>query len=191
MTLTVAEKNRPIPEKVDEMCLDFDTKKSTAEAAQQKLSEAKGILLTAIEAYGYQPAGAPKTKRLEGGIYIADQTTGSSNEIVEAKVNELRSELSRLTLSKVFPQLFATVTTHSLMKNAASTLKIYIGGLDSETQAHVLGIFAQCINVKVKAPSVSVDLVATLREKEAEAAEKAARKAEREAKRAAKTAKKK
>lgn len=178
-----ATKNRPpTPEMVDCLCLTFDDAKIAVEEAQQELSTAKGALLEAVQDYGYTPANAEKTTRLEGTLYIADATVASTVEIVEAPVNDLLFELSRLKLPKLFVELFDRKVKHSLRKDAAGTLKLAIGGLPMHTQGRLLSIFSSCFNVNSKAPALSVELAAALREKETEALAKAERKAAKAAK---------
>jgi hypothetical protein len=75
---------------------------------------------------------------------------------------------------------------HSLRKDAASTLKLEIGGFADDVQRRILSLFSGCFNVSAKAPALSVDLAAALRQKETEAAEKAERKAAKAAKKAGK-----
>jgi hypothetical protein len=184
--MTTEKKSGPSPAEIDEMCLAFDAAKSAVETAQQKLSTAAGPLLAAVRTFGYIPAHAEKTTRLEGVIYIADATVASAVEIVEAPMNELQSELSRLKRPKVFTELFERKVKHTLRKDAAGTLKLAIGAFSQETQSRILSLFASCFNVRAKAPALSVDLAAALRQKEIEAAEKVMRKAQAAAKKAAK-----
>ena len=103
---------------------------------------------------------------------------------------ELQSELSRLAKPKVFGMLFERKVKHTLKKDAASTLKVEIGGFDLDTQKRLLGLFATCFSAETKAPALSVDLAAALRQKEAEAEAKAEAKAAKAAAKAAKAAKK-
>jgi hypothetical protein len=167
----------PTPDQVDTLCLIFTATKSLVEDAQQKFSTAKGALLEVVQDFGYTPANAEKTIRLEGLLYIADATVASTVEIVEAPVGELQSELSRLKKPKVFTELFDRKVKHSLRKDAAGTLKLAIGAFSQETQSRLLSLFASCFNVGVKAPALSVDLAVALRQKEAAAVAKAAKKA--------------
>jgi hypothetical protein len=172
---------RPAPAHVDELCISFDVAKATAELAQQKLSEAKGELLPLVDAYGHVPEHAPKTTRLEGILYTADATTSSTVEVKEEPVATLRAELSRLGKPRLFKEIFDRQVKHSLKKDAGGILKIAIGGMAEDKQAHLLGLFALCFSVGTKAPSLSVDLSEALKAKEAEKAQKAAAKAARAA----------
>lgn len=180
--MTPTKKNPPTPEMVDGLCMNFDAAKAEVEEAQQKLSTAKGALLEAVQDYGYTPANAEKTTRLEGTLYIADATVASTVEIIEAPVGELQSELSRLKRPKLFMELFDRKVKHTLRKDAPSLLKLAIGGLPMHTQGRLLSIFSSCFNVNSKAPALSVELAAALRKKEAEAIAKAERKAAKAAK---------
>jgi hypothetical protein len=184
--MTIEKKPAPKPDEIDDLCLAFDTARGIVEHDQQDLSEAKGKLLAAVQDYGYTPTHAEKTTRLEGVIYIADATVATTVAINEAPVAQLQSELSRLKKPKVFKELFERKVKHSLKKDAASTLKLAIGGFDMDTQKRLLVLFATCFSAESKAPALSVELATALREKEAAAEEKAAKKAAREAAKAAK-----
>jgi len=183
--MTNPAKSAPAPEMIDHLCLAFDTRKATVEKAQEALSTAKGDLMEAVQDHGYMPPNAPRTKRLEGIIYIADATTGTTMEIDEARAAELESELSRNKLPKLFSDLFERTVKHTLKKNAPDTLKLAIGGMSQDQQSRLLSLFSSCFRVNTKAPSLSVDLAASLRQKEADAAEKAAKKTAKAAKKAA------
>jgi len=145
------------------------------EQANQVRSAAKGELLAAVQAQGYLAPHAEKTTRLEGVIYIADSTVGSTIDIDEATVKELQAELSRAKKPRIFGQLFQTKTSHTLLKGAAEILAFAIGGMKQDAQTHLLGIFSRCFKVDSKAPSLSVTLATVLRKKEEKAAAKAAR----------------
>jgi hypothetical protein len=186
--MTTETKTRPTEQSIDDLCIEFDGAKAAVDEAQQNFSTAKGKLLAMVQDFGYTPTHAEKTTRLEGVLYVADATTASTVEINEASVGELQSELSRFKKPKVFGMLFQRKVKHSLKKDAAGALKIAIGALDEATQKRLLGIFAGCFDVNSKAPALSVELAAALREKEAAAQEKAEAKAAREAKKAAKKA---
>lgn len=173
------------PEVIDNLCLAFDTRKAAVETAQEALSTAKGDLMEAVQDHGYMPPNAPKTKRIEGILYIADATTGTTLEIDEARAAELEQELSRKKMPKLFGDLFERTVKHTLQKNAADTLKIAIGGMGQDQQSRLLSLFSSCFKVNSKTPSLSVNLAASLREKEAATAQKAAKKAAKAKKAAA------
>lgn len=167
------------PDEIDDLCIEFDNCRLKLETAQQAHSAAKGILLAAVQAQGHIAPRADKTTRLEGVMYIADSTVGSTVEIDEAAVGELHYELSRAKKPGIFRLLFDRKVKHQLVKDAGDTLKLKIGGLPETAQTRMLGIFARCFAVNSKAPSLSVDLASSLREKEAAAAAKATKKAKK------------
>jgi hypothetical protein len=178
------DKLKPTPVEIDDLCLAFDRAKIAVEKAEQTFSTAKGALLATVQDFGYTPSHAEKTIRLEGQLYIANATTATSIETMEASVAELQAELSRLKRPKIFAQLFDRKVKHSLRKDAPGILKLAIGGFAEDVQRRLLSLFSSCFNVNAKAPALSVDLAAALHQKETEAAEKAAKKAERAAKKA-------
>ena len=167
------------PEQIDDLCTAYDSACIVVEDAEKKRSTAKGALLAAVQAQGHIAPRAEKTTRLEGRMYIADSTIGSTVDISEAAVGELRSELSRLKKASVFPKLFARKVKHSLLKDAGETLKLAIGGLADQVQMNLLAIYASCFDVNSKAPTLSVTLASVLRAREAAATAKAAKKAKK------------
>jgi len=185
-----ASNPRPTPTQIDDLCLKFDAAKIEVEKDEQAFSTAKGELLAAVQDFGFMPTAAPKTKRLEGILYIADATVSTTVTVDEARVAELESELSRMKKPYVFREMFERKVQHILLKDAAGTLKLAIGGLAPEVQKRLSILFATCFKPKSKAPSLTVDLVAALRQKEAEAQAKAEAKALKAAAKTAKAAKK-
>jgi len=163
-------------EQIDDLCIEFDNACIHLEEAQRVHSAAKGDLLAAVQAQGHIAPRADKTTRLEGVLYVADSTVGSTVDIDEAAVGELRSELSRMKKPSLFATLFDRKVKHQLRKDAGDTLGLKIGGMADEIQTHVLGIFARCFAVNSKAPSLSVSLASALQEKERLGAERAAKK---------------
>jgi hypothetical protein len=188
--MTTEKKPAPTATEIDDLCLAFDTAKIAVEDAQQKLSTVKGELLALVQDYGYTPSNAEKTTRLEGTLYVADATVATTVAINEAPVAELQSELSRLKLPKVFGLCFERKVKHSLKKDALGSLKTAVGGFAEPVQKRLITLFATCFTPESKAPALSVDLAAALREKEAEAQRKADAKAAKAAAKAAKAAKK-
>lgn len=166
---------RPTPEQIDDLCIAYDDARIAKENAEQQLSAAKGELLSVVQSFGYTPAHAEKTMRLEGHLYIADATVASTVEINDARVEELQSELSRLKRPKIFRGLFQKRVKYTLLKDAGDVLKIAGGCFPEEVQTRLLGIFASCFTVNSKAPSLSVDLADALRKKEEAAAAKRAK----------------
>jgi hypothetical protein len=173
---------RPSAEQVDSMCLKVDTAAAEAEAAAERLKKVKEPLLAAVRAFGSVPETAPRTRRLAGTLYVADSTVNTKTDIVDSAVADLRSKLKEHRKSVLFDQLFETIESFALLKDAAELLKIGIGGLPEPRQAEILGLYAQCFNANTSKPSLSVDLLTVLREREAKAEEKAAKKAARAAK---------
>lgn len=169
--------NRPTPDQVDDLCIAYDSARIAKDNAEQELSRVKGELLSAVQAFGYTPSHAEKTMRLEGHLYTASATVGTTVDINEAKVEELQSELSRIKRSRIFRGLFQRTIKYSLIKDGPDAFRLATAHLAADVQSRLHGIFTCCFKVNAKAPSLSVDLIAALRAKEAEAAKKAARRA--------------
>jgi|GEM_PF-6028095 len=184
--LATSTPTMPTTTEIDDMCALVDSAAANVERAQKILSEAKAPLLESVRTFGSVPETAPRTRRLFGTLYVADSTVNTKTEIVDAAVAALRNKLKDHRKSALFAQMFESVESFALQKNAAELLKIGIGGLLESEQTEILTLYALCFNAKTSAPSLSVDLVTALQEKEAKAAEKKANKAAREAKKAAK-----
>lgn len=168
---------RPTPDQIDDLCIAYDNARIAKDNAEQELSRTKGALLETVQTFGFTPAHAEKTMRLEGILYTASATVGTTVEVNEARVEELQSELSRMKKPKLFRSLFQRSVKYSLIKDAPDVFKIAIANLGDEVQARLHAIFTGCFKINAKAPSLSVDLVEALRQKEEAAAKKKAKKA--------------
>ena len=186
------KKESPSADKIDELCKSYHDLKDASDKAAKVLSKAKGELLPVIDGFGFTAPHAEKTIRLEGFKWVADATRSSTVDINEASIATLQSELSRMGKPKTFGKLFQRSVKHGLKKDAADQLKSDIHGMKEEDRIYLLSLFAGCFSVGQKAPSVTVELISTLKAKEDAAAEKAKAKeaaaAEKAAKKAAKEA---
>ena len=169
--------SRPNPEQIDDLCIAFDTARAKLQAAQQSVEESKAALLPIVRAHGSVPAGAEKTKRLEGTLYVADSTVTTTTEVIEPAVVELMCELLKARKSALFHEVFEPITKHVLRKTGGELLRLGIAAMPQARQAHILGIYARCFDAKSKAPTLSVDLVQAVKQREEEALAKAAKKA--------------
>ena len=125
---------KPTPAEVDDLCLAFDSAKVAVELAAQNLSAVKGPLLAAVQGFGWRSHPTPRRPSgLRASLYVADATVASSVAINEGAVGEFESEMSRLGMPKIFPELFVRSVKHSLKKDAAGTLKLEIGCFKEET----------------------------------------------------------
>jgi hypothetical protein len=159
---------------IDALCFEFEEKKQAAELAVAALSEIKAQLIDRVEKQGYVPSNAEKSKRLDGVIWVATTTTGSTVEVKTESVVKLQLELSRLKKPRLFAKLFARQVKYSLVKDAADALKLALASLAAAKKAPVLALFSSCFDVNSKTPSLSVDSISAVKAKEEKAAKKAA-----------------
>lgn len=176
----------PTAKEIDELCLALDNAKVKLAAAQADVDAAKEALLPIVRAHGIIPAGAEKTKRLQGLLYVADSTVTTTTEVIEPAVVDLMVELLQRRKSKLFHEVFEPQTKHTLRKSGGEVLALGIAAMPESVRTHILGLYARCFDAKSKSPTLSVDLVETVKQREIEAAEKAERKAASAAKKAAK-----
>jgi hypothetical protein len=163
-------------DEIDDLCIEYDNACIALTSAQQAHSTAKAALTAVVQTQGVIAPRADKTTRLEGSLYIADLTVGSTVDIDEQAVAELHFELSRIKKPGLFRLLFDRKVKHQLLKDAGDILRLKIGALAEETQSRLLGMFARCFDVNSKAPSLKVSLASALVEKERAAAERSAKK---------------
>lgn len=164
-------------DEIDALCWTFNEKVIELEKAKKEHTTAKADLLAVVQAQGHIAPRADKTTRLQGAIYVADSTVGSTINVDERAVGELQLELSRMKKAAIFRLLFNRQVSHALIKGAGEVLKLKIGGMRGEVQARLLALFACCFKVDTKAPTLTVQLVSVLEAKEKAAAEKAQSKA--------------
>jgi hypothetical protein len=167
----------PTPAQVDALCVTYEKKKAANEKAGDALATAKAALLAKIDQFGYVPAHADKSRRLDGIGKIATATTSNTIEIRADAVTKLQLRLSRLKMPRLFAELFARQVKYSLVKGAGETITVAVQKLPAPRRAPLLGLFSSCFEVNSKTPSLAVEDVAALKAKEEKAAKKAAKKA--------------
>jgi len=90
---------------------------NTAERLQEIQVEEevlRATLLEQVEAFGYTPPRADKSKRLDGSVYEFTVTRGFITEIKDTAVQRIRESCPRA----LFDQLFQTVTKFKLAEGA-------------------------------------------------------------------------
>lgn len=158
---------------VDELCLAYEAKKIIAERAQADAADAKAALIDEIARFGYVPANAEKSMRLDGILKVATSTTGSTVEVKSEAVTRFELALSAAKKARIFKSLFTRQVKYALVKDAAATLQQALVKSPAPMRAKLTSLLAACFDVNSKTPSLAVEDVATLKAREEKAAKKA------------------
>jgi hypothetical protein len=161
----------------DALCLDYASKSLTADEAKHTADAAKALVMNAVQEFGHVPTNAEASRRMEGADWSATVTTPKTIEIIDSNVTELELLLSQAKQAKVFPLLFSRRVEYSLQKDAERVLPQT--KLPGKLRERILSLYAQCFTPKTKTPSLKVETIATVREREEKAAKKAAKKGTR------------
>ena len=170
------------PAEFDNLCLDFAAKQLAANEAKRTANAAKALVMNAVQEHGHVPTNAEASRRFEGADWIGTVTTPKTIEIIDQNVTELELLLSEAKCPKVFPLLFSRRVEYSLQKDAERVLPQ--ASLPAKLRDRIVSLYAQCFTQKTKTPSLKVEAIATVREREAKAAKKGAKKAAKKAGRA-------
>ncbi len=159
----------------DSLCLDFAGKSLAADDAKRIADAAKALVMNAVQEFGHVPTNAEASRRMEGAEWSATVTTPKTIEIIDFNVTELELLLSQAKQAKVFPLLFSRRVEYTLQRDAERVLPQT--KLPAKLSERIISLYAQCFKQKTKTPSLKVEAIATVREREAKAATKAAKKA--------------
>lgn len=162
------------PREFDRLCEDFVAAQLSADEAKRKADTAKACVMAYVEEHGSVPTNAEASRRIEGGDWCATVTTASTVEIRDNVVTELELQLSAAKQPGLFAQLFSRRVEYTLLKGAEHVLPA--AKLPKSRREIILGLYAQCFIPKKKTPSLKVEPIATVRERDAKAAKKAAKK---------------
>ncbi|MHB1794617.1 MAG: hypothetical protein ACYCPO_06585 [Acidobacteriaceae bacterium] len=161
----------------DELCLDYVTKQLATDEAKIASDQAKAVIIAAVQEHGHVPTNAEASRRIEGADWCATVTTPSTVEIHDANVTELELLLSQAKLPGVFANLFSRRVEYTLLKGAERVLPQT--KLPKKFSERIVALYAQCFVPKKKTPSLKVEAIAAVRDREEKAATKAAKKAGR------------
>ena len=157
-------------EQFDELCRRFIQHKAVVDAQDALLKTAKAETLVFVQTFGFVPTNAEKSKRFEGLEFVATRTQGQTTEIDDVHVVRLQLALSKAGCPELFPQLFTSRTEYTLQKGAGDLLEL--ATLPRKSRNHILTIYAQCFVVRSKTPSLAVETLREVAERNAEAVAK-------------------
>lgn len=131
------------PKDLDELC-------ARREAIQAELDEIATILKDQVDTFGYTPARAEKSKRLEGNQFEITLCTSESTEVRDAQVEALE----RVCPTGLFAKLFRKVTSYKIQSGASMVLAA--PRLPEGAPKNLRQLWSQAVLIKPKAPSLRV-----------------------------------
>src|SRR5216684_5083341 len=110
-------------------------------------------LLEQIEEFGFAPARAEKSKRLEAALYQFTVTRGLTTEIKDAEVERIR----QVCPGALFERLFRTVTKFKLADGATLALA---SRLPADAPRNLRLMFSRAVETKETAPRLRIEKAA-------------------------------
>ena len=102
-----------------------------------------------VEEFGFTPARADKSKRLEGTLYEFTVTRGLTTEIKDAAVERIRQDCPRA----LFDRLFKVVTKFKLATGATQVLARQ---LPADAPRNLRALFSRAVETKETAPRLRI-----------------------------------
>jgi phage terminase small subunit len=161
------------PQQFDLFCLDYAAKQLAAEEAKTKADTAKALVMNAVQEFGRVPTNAEASRRFEGAEWCGTVTAATTIEILDDNVTELELLLSQAKLSKVFPLMFSRRVEYTMLKDAERVLPQT--RLPKKFAERIQQLYSRCFVPRKKTPSLKVETITTVREREEKAAKKAAK----------------
>ena len=149
-TQPIAAPRRLSPADLDAKCQRIQVLEAEADCLREEL-------LSQVQAHGFIPPKAEKTKRLEGKEWKLTVSASSTVEINDAEVGRIRDACS----PSLFGQLFQSVVKYKLVKSATLLLA---ATLPEDAPRNLRMMFAKAVAVKEGSPRLRIELI-----KEAEA----------------------
>jgi len=112
----------------------------------------RSTLLEQVEAFGFSPARAEKSRRLETDLHQLTVTTGTTTEIKDTAVERIRLACPR----GLFDQLFCMVTKWKLAPGAT---QILADRLPAGAPRHLRMWFNRAVIVKETGPRLRIEKV--------------------------------
>jgi hypothetical protein len=137
---------RMTPQELDQAAARLDEIGLEEEELRSKLQEQ-------VEAFGFTPPRAEKSKRLEGAAYQFTVTRGLTTEIKDAEVERIRQACP----SALFDRLFRTVTKFKLADGATMALA---SRLPADAPRNLRLMFSRAVETKETAPRLRIEKAA-------------------------------
>lgn len=146
--------DRPSLDEIDLLAAQYRAAKAAKAAAQESYEEIEETLVNLVQVYGFVPANAEKSRRLNGRVAELTITKADILTINEDRVETLREALEANGFGDYFGKLFAKRTKYEVVEGAESALKAE--SLPKRLSERVLQLWGRCISVRAKKPSLRV-----------------------------------
>jgi hypothetical protein len=119
------------------------------EAEEEKL---RSKIQEQIDAFGFVPPRAEKSKRLTGALYQFTVSRGLATEIKDAEVERIRETCP----GELFERLFRTVTKYKLADGASMILA---SRLPADAPRNLRLMFSRAVETRATAPRLRIEKV--------------------------------
>lgn len=129
---------------------ELDAAAARLEDLQAEEEELRTQLLEQVEAFGFTPPRAEKSKRLEGKGFQFTVTRGLTTEIKDVEVERIR----QVCPAALFDRLFRTVTKFKLADGATMALS---SRLPQDAPRNLRLLFSRAVETKETAPRLRIE----------------------------------
>jgi len=148
---------RPSPEQIDDLVRDYLHGKKLREEFARDQAKQEAFLLHLVQTWGAVPAGAEKSRRLNGRLAEITVTRSDSIAVNGERVETLKEALEANGYGDFFSKLFARQEPkYEIVNGAEAALKEV--ALPRRLAEKVMNLFGRCITVKPKKPSLKVSI---------------------------------
>ncbi|MBN9614218.1 MAG: hypothetical protein BGO25_05715 [Acidobacteriales bacterium 59-55] len=151
-------RSAPTPREIDALVETFEKVRDKAELADEAYQNASLELIDLVNTFGFVPAGAESSVRLQGAITVLTVTTGSSVTVKDSEVGKLKGAMDANKLGDLFSRMFTAHSKYKLVKGAATQL--HVAQLPQRLADKLTQLYARCFDVKTKSPSLKIDRLA-------------------------------
>lgn len=131
------------PQEVDELA-------ERLERLNTEVEEIRGALKAQIDEHGFVPPRAEKSKRLEGDIYRATLSYGTTSTVIDTEVEKILEACGEDLGAK----LFKAVTKYSV---ASSAHPLLAGTLPEGAPRNLRQMFEKAVQISERAPSLKLE----------------------------------
>jgi hypothetical protein len=148
----------PTPAEFDTLLEEYETLEAACAAADELLTNARKRVIFTVQSFGARPAGAEKSRRLEGLRLAAMVTVGDTSTLKQNAVAQLKDAMIANKHRGLFDTMFESVTEYRRLKDAEQHFRA--ASMSQRLYSRLLQMYAACSEVKAKSPALKVERLA-------------------------------
>jgi len=149
----------PTKQELDTLAQLYVDAKAQAKNATDTATAFRNQLDAMVILHGFCPAGATKSRRMEGYLYIVTRSSGQRVEVNGTQIQSFKSWLKENSLSRLFSKLFRLRSVYVMSEDAQAVANEFLAKMQNKKfdAEQFSSLFHQCFSIESNSSTIKVE----------------------------------